>query len=292
VDFSSVFAPDFALLNYDAAITMGIAACEAEEEFFSSSHLFGAMINLEFDGASGHVLFNNETGTRLVNDTRYTIQNLLSSPDADNEELILLQSIESAIVDLDPSDQKVHIVAPFVYADNTTNQPQQLPTLNKNLHLIPTWALVMGLFFCGIMMAASIGWCLWSIINRKQRMVRASQPFFLIMLCIGTFLIASSIIPTSFQEPMNETALNVGCMLFPWLLCIGFVTAFSALFTKNGRINAVSTCIICQRYPHILYCTNQQSSPVRFIRVPELVGASPSNPQTSFYRSSFCWVSM
>jgi hypothetical protein len=28
-------------------------------------------------------------------------------------------------------------------------------------------------------------------------------------------------------------------MVFPWLVCTGFVTAFSALFTKNGRINAV-----------------------------------------------------
>jgi hypothetical protein len=236
-----VFAPDFALLNYDAAMAMGIAACETNSSFFSASDWYERMLRIEFSGTTGHVEFNNETGTRLLLDVRYTLQNLLSYPDPHNEKTILFQSIESAVVRFNVSGGVGKIVTPFVYADNTTNQPPFLPFLEVNLHLIPNWALALGLSFCGIMMLMSIGWGVWCIINRKHRMVRASQPFFLNMLCIGTFLIASSVIPTSFQEPMSDVALDVGCMLFPWLVCTGFVTTFSALFTKNGRINSVST---------------------------------------------------
>lgn len=242
-DFVSLLkASDFALLNYDAAMAIGIAACEAGRDFFSAADLFKTVARVDFNGASGHVKFNNMTGTRLVSQVHFTVQNLLSHPDPDNDEVIHLESIESAVVDLSLLNKApVEIVAPFVYADNTTKQPLALPPLEVDLHLIPNWALGIGLGFCGIVMAMSIAWGIWTVFNRKQRTVRASQPFFLVMLSIGTFLMASSIIPTSFQEPMRIEALNAGCMLFPWLVCIGFVTAFSALFTKNGRINAVSS---------------------------------------------------
>ena len=254
-DFSNVFAPVFALLNYDAAMAMGIAACETNNAFFSASDWYEMMLRIKFNGTTGD--FNDETGTRLLLHVRYTLRNLISYPDPTDERTIFLESIKSAVVDFNSLGIVGEIITPFVYAGNTTNQPPFLPFQDVNLHLIPNWALAVGLSFCGIMMLMLIGWGIWSIANRKHRMVHASQPFFLIMLCIGTFLIASLIIPTSFQEPMSDLALDIGCMLFPWLVCIGFVTAFSALFTKNGRINAVSlyyclstTCDI--RHEHCL----------------------------------------
>jgi len=194
---------------------MGIAACETDNDFFSASDLFETMIRIQFLGLTGNVDFNKTTGTRHLEDVRYTIQNLLSSPDPESDDSILLQSIKSAVVD---SSHQVEVITPFVYADNTTNQPRSLPPQQHNPHLIPTWALALGLSICGATIFMSIGWGVWSIVNRKHRMVRASQPFFLIMLCVGTFLIACSIIPTSFQEPMSNLMLDVGCMLFPWLV--------------------------------------------------------------------------
>lgn len=181
------------------------------------------------------------TGTRYLSNVRYKIFNSLSYPDPEDDTRIIFRSTESATIDLSPSGGDVEIITPYVYAGNTTKQPLFLPYQKVNVNLIPSWALGIVLGFCGIIMLMSIAWGIWTVLNRKKRVVKASQPFFLIMLCIGTFLIASSIIPTSFQEPMSIETLNAGCMLFPWLVCLGFVTAFSALFTKNGRINAVST---------------------------------------------------
>ena len=59
------------------------------------------------------------------------------------------------------------------------------------------------------------------------------------MLCVGTVIMASSIIPLSLQEPVAQEGLDIACMAMPWLYTIGFSTAFSALFSKTWRINKV-----------------------------------------------------
>lgn len=244
-NFTNVEATDFALFDYDATMAICLAACETEQDFFSASDLYEAMLRTKFQGTTGQIEFDNRTGTRYLSEVQYKIFNSFAHSDPQDDTRIIFRSTESAVVNLGPLGGDVTVVAPFKYADNTTNEPMFLPPQMVNLNLIPSWALGIGLGFCGIMMAMSIAWAAWTFRHRGQRVVRASQPFFLLMLCIGTFMIASSIIPTSFQEPISIRTLNAGCMLFPWLACIGFVTAFSALFTKNRRINNVSVdCVI------------------------------------------------
>jgi len=267
-----VVATDFALFHYDAAMAMGIAACETKRDFFSASDLYESMLSTKFEGVTGQVEFSNETGTRDLSNVQYSIFNGQSYLDPEDDTRIIFRSTKSAVVSLTPSGGWVEVITPYVYADSTTIQPLSLPLPAVDFHPIPNWALGVGLGFCSLMMLMSLGWCMWSIVHRKQRVVKASQPFFLIMLCIGTFLIATSIIPTSFQEPMSDLTLDIGCMLFPWLACVGFVTAFSALFTKNGRINAVRTQFACQqpvKGKGRLHLTNLYL--YRFTRKPELV---------------------
>jgi gamma-aminobutyric acid type B receptor len=69
--------------------------------------------------------------------------------------------------------------------------------------------------------------------------VKSSQPFFLIQLCLGTLIMASSIIPMSLQEPISERSLDMACMCSPWLLFNGYAIAFSALLSKSWRINTL-----------------------------------------------------
>ncbi|KAI2491380.1 hypothetical protein MHU86_23200 [Fragilaria crotonensis] len=48
----------------------------------------------------------------------------------------------------------------------------------------------------------------------------------------------SSIIPLSVDDSgYTKDVCNFSCMAFPWLLCIGFATTFSALFSKTWRVN-------------------------------------------------------
>ena len=72
---------------------------------------------------------------------------------------------------------------------------------------------------------------------RNSAVVRKSQPLFLNMICIGTFLMAATIIPLSIDDSIaSEEACTIACMAAPWLFWIGFIFAFSALSSKIERI--------------------------------------------------------
>eukprot|EP00533_Pseudo-nitzschia_delicatissima_P012473 CAMPEP_0197276754 /NCGR_PEP_ID=MMETSP1432-20130617/15887_1 /TAXON_ID=44447 /ORGANISM="Pseudo-nitzschia delicatissima, Strain UNC1205" /LENGTH=392 /DNA_ID=CAMNT_0042742851 /DNA_START=189 /DNA_END=1367 /DNA_ORIENTATION=- len=72
---------------------------------------------------------------------------------------------------------------------------------------------------------------------RNSAVVRKSQHLFLNMICIGTFLMAATIIPLSIDDSIaSEEACTIACMAAPWLFWIGFIFAFSALSSKIERI--------------------------------------------------------
>jgi hypothetical protein len=67
--------------------------------------------------------------------------------------------------------------------------------------------------------------------------VLASQQIFLFQLCVGTLTTATTVIPLSFQGPMDKNTLDNGCMAVPFFFTIAFVTAFLALISKTWRLN-------------------------------------------------------
>ena len=75
-------------------------------------------------------------------------------------------------------------------------------------------------------------------VHRKRRVIKASQPVFLFLIGIGVIIMVSAIIPLGMDDSYySKTVCNISCMTFPWLLCVGFATTFSALFSKTWRIN-------------------------------------------------------
>lgn len=89
-----------------------------------------------------------------------------------------------------------------------------------------------------IVMATSVGFGTWVYINKTERVVRASQPFFLIMICVGTLVMGSAIIPATIDDSVASIkGCNLACMSFVWLVPCGFSIAFSALFSKIWRLN-------------------------------------------------------
>jgi gamma-aminobutyric acid type B receptor len=72
--------------------------------------------------------------------------------------------------------------------------------------------------------------------------VRAAQPFFLVMVAGGVLIMSSSLVPLSFDdggelEPMSTTRSVGICMSVPWVAFTGFTVTFSALFSKTWRVN-------------------------------------------------------
>ena len=106
-----------------------------------------------------------------------------------------------------------------------------------------------NLVFVGLTMATfailfSIGCIVWTYTNRMNRVVRASQPFFLTMIAVGVLIMSVSILPMSIDDG-NFIDLDVvsrgrmACMSQIWFLSIGFTVIFAALFSKTWRINRI-----------------------------------------------------
>ena len=121
--------------------------------------------------------------------------------------------------------------------------PLELPPLEFDYNYIGNIAIV-GYVLCTIVIAASIGFTGWTWYNRKNQVVRSGQPVFLSMICCGTLLMGSAIIPLSIDDekvddPKSQRAADIACMCAPWLINVGFTIAFSALFAKTWRLNQI-----------------------------------------------------
>ncbi|CAB9523211.1 Metabotropic glutamate receptor-like protein E [Seminavis robusta] len=224
-------------LQYDAVMALGFAACEAQQEFFTGSQLFDSMMKTLFRGASGVVEFDANTGTRKTSSLAYKVTNVVARPPDANGK-IYFDTADTRIQD--PSLNNSWILIPgapaYVYSDGTTTAPPALPLLEENQNLIGVGILVTGLvlgIMCVVLSALSAAWVR---LYRDSQAARMAQPFFLFIICLGTFLMALAVIPMSFQEPMPKAVLDAGCMSIPWLFSSGFVIAFSALLSKTLRI--------------------------------------------------------
>lgn len=114
--------------------------------------------------------------------------------------------------------------------------PLNLPPLNINSNQIGNLA-IMGYILFSLIAFACIIISAWIWINKKQRIIRSAQPPFLLMICSGVLLMGSAIIPVTIDDGnATQATADKACMAVPWLLSLGFNTAFAALFSKTWRI--------------------------------------------------------
>ena len=75
-----------------------------------------------------------------------------------------------------------------------------------------------GLTFVIISMAFSIVCGIWTYTKRNDKVVTASQPFFMALICVGCFIMASAIIPLSIDDSVaSPDGCSKACMAFPWV---------------------------------------------------------------------------
>ena len=231
-------------LTYDAVLALMLATCEVQQNSdeveawnpaLAGRLLYEQLIRTEFQGVSGYVSFDPITGSRQSQNILYGVRNMLMvNFNSSNDEIRFTSEI-SSIINL--ADKQIEYDVPFVYFSNTTTPPLSLPPVETHLNLIPTAILAFGLSLCGLVIVTSIFWMIWTLRYRDKVVVKASQPIFLFQICVGTLIITSAIIPMSMQEPISKRGLDIACMATPWLISMGFVTTFSALFTKTWRLN-------------------------------------------------------
>lgn len=116
-----------------------------------------------------------------------------------------------------------------VYKENNTN-PNQLGSGIRGY----------GFAIASLTMILSFVFAFWSYKHRLSPVVKASQPLFLILICLGVFVMASSIFPMAIDDGFaTEEACDRACMAIPWLISMGWSILFAALYAKLRRVNLV-----------------------------------------------------
>eukprot|EP00586_Coscinodiscus_wailesii_P021703 CAMPEP_0172519418 /NCGR_PEP_ID=MMETSP1066-20121228/291408_1 /TAXON_ID=671091 /ORGANISM="Coscinodiscus wailesii, Strain CCMP2513" /LENGTH=674 /DNA_ID=CAMNT_0013302005 /DNA_START=692 /DNA_END=2716 /DNA_ORIENTATION=- len=237
------------LYVYDFVMALGLAACELSSrkgngDYFDGPELYRQVIQTEFEGASGHVLFDPKTASREPSSVVFALYNMrkIEPSSIDDDYIfyskdIVMQTIESP--DVNHSVWKNVEGEAFIYLDGTTNPPNDLPPVEHDFNYL--WQIrFFGLAVSGIVLLTSLLFGLWTIIYRGTNVVKMSQPIFLIMICVGTFIMGCSIIFSTIDDSVaSDRVCSILCMVDVWFLVIGFSTIFSALFAKIWRINKI-----------------------------------------------------
>ena len=96
----------------------------------------------------------------------------------------------------------------------------------------------VGLVLMSLGMALSLFLGLWVFCKRRSPIVRATQPTFLVMLCIGSIISLSIIVPLGANDE-NTANIDAACLSMPWLDGLGSTFIFAALFSKLWRVNKI-----------------------------------------------------
>lgn len=124
--------------------------------------------------------------------------------------------------------------------------PERLPDPAVNQHLLGGLKWIG--WTCFVVTASLAIFCIvWSIWHRRNAVVKASQPFFLVLTATGVLVMSGALVPLSFDDAdsdaiggsskMSDTKATAVCMSIPWLAFTGYTISMSALFSKTWRIN-------------------------------------------------------
>lgn len=129
---------------------------------------------------------------------------------------------------------------PHTFNDGSFIPHHDLPKQYVDNNYISRGLRAFGMAMGALIMVASVGFTCWTQIHSETKVVKASQPIFLHIICSGTMLMGSAIIPLTIDDGFaSESGCQIACHAFPWLFFNGFVISFSALFTKTHRINYI-----------------------------------------------------
>jgi hypothetical protein len=227
-----------AAFAYDAAISFGLAACNATTggDYFDGLSHYGAMVHTSFHGASGKLVYDPETGSRLASSMTFELVTHHLDPSRESEGNVGFKLVRSAIYQGNEWENLV----PLIFNDDTSNIPADLPAVDVDQNLLTPGLRAGGLVMCGVVLVLSSALAVWTHVNMKSRVVMASQPIFLHIICLGAFVTGSSIIPLSIDPGVaSEKGCSRACMATPWLVTIGFCMMISALWAKTKRIHQI-----------------------------------------------------
>lgn len=247
-DFFEDLAPShIAAFSYDAVIGLGLSACallegwDSQEGIFTGTQHHSKFLQTNFQGASGNVQIGPETHSRKSESTYHVVSNILDRHDIPTKDMTLaFQGKPWTVFDTKTGSwTRYDTENDFIYSNGSFQRPAQIPTLEADNHELSDGIRAIAYTMSALAMALSVGFFGYCCVrHREHRVIRAAQPFFLSLICLGSTLLASAIIPTAMDD-YNSTSPSCSnsCVARVWLAPLGFCLIFSALFSKLWRVN-------------------------------------------------------
>jgi hypothetical protein len=182
--------------TYEATIMLGMAACQAftnittnanEESFLhlDGKRFFDTLVNnISFEGMSGLVILDPTTGSRVSNTTLFRLVNMVVE-DGINDDTVRLIPVNSMIY----NEGYWNAVEPYIYNDGTTQPPSDIPPTQVQLNFISPYTRAIACIFFFLIVIAALYFWTWTCKKRNSRIVRASQPVFLYLVCVGNIIL-------------------------------------------------------------------------------------------------------
>lgn len=232
-------ASGYAPFMYDAVTLLALSYCRAVNAASGAvggAEVFAEFSKLDFNGGSGYVEIESETGTRNYTSVLFMLFNVqpmeVDDDGMQTYKLVPTKFYNNSWSSIEGRD--------YVYADGGNSTPPSLPPPQVENNYIGTTGRAVGYSLMGIVFLGSFAAFVWMLVYREERAVRSSQPLFLFMIAFGTMVMASSIVSLSMEEPVPESGLDAACMASPWLYVSGAVVAFSSLLAKTRGVRKVS----------------------------------------------------
>lgn len=236
--------------SYDATILLGLSACNevaAISKNLSTSDLdtiassfkgidhFNRLRRTNFTGATGNVQLDLVTGTRDGSTVNYIIDNWLPSDYDDNNITFRPTTTHFFAADGDGNWENLK---PYIFSGGKTSlgPTPDLPPLTMKILTVHTSLFIFSMVALVIILLSTIWFAIWTCRHWNSRVVRASQPIFLLLLCFGVAVMSVAIVPVSLEF---SNLGNWTCHSVVYLFVIGFGLVFSTIFAKTYRINKI-----------------------------------------------------
>jgi len=107
----------------------------------------------------------------------------------------------------------------------------------QEYHYRPSYLNDLGIALCVVNMALSLGFGMWVAYHRNDKVIKASQPHFLYLVCVGCMISSVSLIFIGVDDK-NHTAeeLDGMCQATAWFYALGFATTITSLYAKTYRV--------------------------------------------------------
>lgn len=203
----------------------------------SKTGAFEMLLISPFDQASASVIFPAPVAQtcrqgQFLNGTRLEVDQDILSNKCDSCPIDSFNAAENTV------DLACQVCIPGSTTEGTTGSNI---CIEHEDNLVPNSLKGFGFGLMSLVYLVALFCIGWTYYQRANPVVQLSQPTFLILICFGSIISSSSIIPLSTHAGVfeDETFANRACTAVPWLYAMGWMLQYSCISVKSYRMYAL-----------------------------------------------------